>query len=69
MKKHWGIGIVVLCTAGLGAASPASAQGPLDRLESGIRNSNGQTVTAVAAPQRVYLVRLPTTRPAVACGS
>ncbi len=55
MKKHWGIGIVVLCTAGLGAASPASAQGPLDRLESGIRNSNGQTVTAVAAPQRVYL--------------
>jgi hypothetical protein len=55
MKKHWGVGIVVLCTVGLGAASPASAQGPLDRLESGIRNSNGQTVTAVAAPQRVYL--------------
>ena len=55
MKKAWSIGIVVLFAAGLGGTSPAAAQGELDRLESGIRTSNGPPVMAVAAPQRVYL--------------
>jgi hypothetical protein len=55
MKKSWGIGIVVLLAAGMGGSSPAAAQGELDRLESGIRTSNGPPAMAVAAPQRVYL--------------
>ena len=55
MKKSWGIGIVVLLAAGLGGISPAAAQGELDRLESGIRTSNGPPVITVAAAQRVYL--------------
>ena len=55
MKKTWGIGIVVLFAAGLGGTSPAAAQGELDRLESGIRTSNGPPVMTVAAAQRVYL--------------
>ena len=55
MKKAWGIGIVVLLAAGLGGTSPAAAQGELDRLESGIRTSNGPPVMTAAAPQRVYL--------------
>lgn len=52
MKKSWVIGIVALLAVGQGGASPAAAQGELDRLESGIRTSNGQPV---AASQRVYL--------------
>ncbi|MEI8372371.1 MAG: PDZ domain-containing protein [Planctomycetota bacterium] len=55
MKKSWVIGIVVLLAVGQGGASPAAAQGELDRLESGIRTSNGQPVTMVASVQRVYL--------------
>jgi hypothetical protein len=54
MKKVWRIGIVVLLAAGLGGTLPAAAQGPLDRLESGIRAANGQPA-AVPATQRVYL--------------
>ncbi|MGO9115888.1 MAG: PDZ domain-containing protein [Thermoguttaceae bacterium] len=55
MKKGWGVGIVVLLAAGLGVASLATAQGELDRLESGIRTSNGLPAMAVAAPQHAYL--------------
>ncbi len=55
MKKAWGIGIMVLLAAEVGRALPAAAQGELDRLESGIRNVNGQPVPAAATPQRVYL--------------
>ncbi len=55
MKKAWGVGIVVLLAAGLGEALPASAQGELDRLESGIRTSNGQPAMTVVSSQRPYL--------------
>ena len=55
MKKAWGIGIVVMFAAGLGGTSPAAAQGELDRLESGIRTSNGPPVVPVASTPRVYL--------------
>ena len=55
MKTAWGIGIVVLFAAGLAGTSPVAAQGELDRLESGIRNSNGPAVVTVAATQRAYL--------------
>ena len=55
MKTAWRIGIVVLLAAGLGRISPAAAQGVLDRLESGIRMSNGQPAATIAAGQRVYL--------------
>ncbi len=54
MKNAWDLGIVVLFAAGLGATSP-SAYGQLDRLESGIRASNGSSVVAVATAPRVYL--------------
>ena len=55
MKKAWGIGIVVLLAAGLGATWLSAAQGQLDRLESGIRTSNGPPVVAVVTAPRVYL--------------
>src|SRR5271157_4223001 len=55
MKKAWCIGIVVVFAAGLGRSSSATAQGELDRLESGIRASSGPPPTAATAPQRVYL--------------
>ena len=61
MKTALRIGIVVLLAAGLGATSPAAAEGQLDRLESGIRTSNGPSVVAVATAQRVYLGAGPTT--------
>jgi hypothetical protein len=54
MKKVWSIGFAVLLAAGLGEISPAAEQGPMDRLESGIRASVAPTAAA-AAPQRVYL--------------
>ena len=55
MKTAWGIGILALFAAGLGGTTPATAQGELDRLESGIRTSNGTAAPTVAAAQRVYL--------------
>jgi len=55
MKKAWTIGIVALVTSGLAAPSPAAGQGELERLELGIRASNGSLATAVSATQRVYL--------------
>ncbi|MGA2258994.1 MAG: PDZ domain-containing protein, partial [Thermoguttaceae bacterium] len=55
MKKAWSIGIVVLFAVGLGGISPAAGQGELERLESGIRASNGPPAMAVAPTQRVYL--------------
>ena len=55
MKIARRIGIVILLAAGLGGTSPAAAQGELERLESGIRNSNGTPAITVAATQRVYL--------------
>ena len=55
MKTASCIGIVALLAAGLGGTSPAVAQGELDRLESGIRATNGPPVITVAAVQRVYL--------------
>ena len=55
MNTAWGIGIVVLLAVGLGRIAPVAAQGELDRLESGIRISNSELATTVAAGQRVYL--------------
>ncbi len=55
MKKSWGMGFVVLLAAGLAQTSPASAQSELERLESGIRSSNGQPPTTFATPQHGYL--------------
>ncbi len=63
MKKSWGIGIAVLLAAGLGGTSPAPAQGELDRLESGIRASNGPPVMTVVATQRAYLGAFADTAP------
>jgi len=55
MKKAWSIGIAALFAAGLAVPSPAAAQGELDRLESGIRATNGSPATPVAAAKRIYL--------------
>ena len=49
------IGIVALFAAGLGGPGPAAADGELDRLESGIRATNGSPATTFAPTQRVYL--------------
>jgi hypothetical protein len=55
MKNAWGVGFVVLLASGLAETAPVSAQGVMDRLESGIRTSNRQPEMAVAPAQRVYL--------------
>jgi hypothetical protein len=49
------MGIAVLLATWLGAVINAAAQSELDRLESGIRGSNGSPVMQVTGPQRVYL--------------
>ena len=61
MKKTWVIGIVMLLAAGLGGILYAAAQGPLDRLESDIRSSNGPPVLRSPHPSGSILARLPTT--------
>jgi hypothetical protein len=59
MKYHLGIHLSAVVAALLGflSVSPAAgqAQGELDRLESGIRSSNGPPAAAVPVGQRAYL--------------
>src|SRR5580658_9353185 len=55
MKKFLGIGIVVLLAVELAGVSQVAAQGELDRLESGIRMSNGQPAKTFATGRKAYL--------------
>jgi len=54
MKSVWGIGSLVGLVVAVSAITPGRAQNVLGRLESDIRQANGQPETIAAAP-RVYL--------------